>query len=79
MLGDRGVARVALGRLFFNIYQKHPDISDTPFPSERSSIYRSEISPFHIPIDGVIIGKHPLVSKFMKGFFVYVPLTQNIL
>ena len=43
------------------------------------NVYRSAISAFHISIDGVVIGKHPLVSKFMKGFFVYVPLNQNIL
>ena len=43
------------------------------------NVYRSAISAFHIPIDGVVIGKHPLVSKFMKGFFVYIPLNQNIL
>ena len=41
------------------------------------NVYRSAISAFYIPIDGVVIyiGKHPLVSKFMKGFFVYIALT----
>ena len=43
------------------------------------NVFRSAISAFHIPIDGVVIGKHQLVSKFMTGFFVYVPLNQNIL
>ena len=33
------------------------------------NVYRSAISAFHIPIDDVVIGKHPLVSKFMKGVF----------
>ena len=43
------------------------------------NVYRSAISTLHIPVDGVVIGKHPLVSKFMKGVFVYVPLNRNIL
>ena len=37
------------------------------------NVDRSAISEFHIPIDGVVIGKHPLVSKFMKGAFCLCP------
>ena len=37
------------------------------------NVYRSAISAFHIPIDGMVIGKHPLVSKFMKGVFRLSP------
>ena len=29
--------------------------------------YRSAISTTHSPIDGVVVGKHPLVSRLMKG------------
>ena len=35
------------------------------------NVYRSAISAFHIPIDGMVIGKHPLASKFMKGVFLF--------
>ena len=31
--------------------------------------YRSAISVTHTPIDGVIVGKHPLVSRLMKGIY----------
>ena len=37
------------------------------------NVHRSAISAFHIPIDGVVIGKHPLVTKFMKGVFCSRP------
>ena len=37
------------------------------------NVYRSAISAFHIPIGGVVIGKHPLITKFMKGFFCLRP------
>ena len=36
-------------------------------------VYRSTISNFHQPIDGVVIGKHPLMSKFMKGVYPMCP------
>ena len=29
---------------------------------------------FHQPIDGIVIGKHPLMSKFMKGVYSMCPL-----
>ena len=31
--------------------------------------YRSAISMTHMPIDGVVVGKHPLVSRLLKGVF----------
>ena len=31
--------------------------------------YRSAISMTHNPIDGVVVGKHPLVTRLMKGIF----------
>ena len=31
--------------------------------------YRSAISMTHTPIDGVVVGKHPLVTRLMKGIF----------
>ena len=33
------------------------------------NMYRSMISSSHPPIDGVVIGKHPIVSRFMQGVF----------
>ena len=37
-------------------------------------VYRSTISNFHHPIDGIVIGKHPLMSKFKKGVYSMCPL-----
>ena len=33
------------------------------------SSYRSAISMTHCPIDGVVVGKHPLVSRLLRGIF----------
>ena len=43
------------------------------------NVYRSAICAFYISIDGMVIGKHPLVSKFMKEVFCLRPLNRNIL
>ena len=37
------------------------------------NVYRLAVSAFHIPIDGMIIGKHPLVTTFMRGFCLRPP------
>ena len=37
-------------------------------------VYRSAISSFHVPLEGVVVGQHPLVTKFMKGIFSLRPL-----
>ena len=36
-------------------------------------VHRSVISSFHIPLEGVVVGRHPLVTKFMKGIFSLRP------
>ena len=36
-------------------------------------VYRSTVSNIYQPIDGVVIGKHPLMSKFMKGVYSMCP------
>ena len=36
-------------------------------------VHRSAISSFHIPLEGVVVGQHPLVTKFMKGIFSLRP------
>ena len=41
-------------------------------------VYRSKISNFHQPTGGVVIAKHPSMSKFMKGIF-YVSFRAQIL
>ena len=33
------------------------------------NLYRSAISMTHAPVDGCIIGSHPIISRFMKGIF----------
>ena len=37
-------------------------------------MYRSAISLNHETIDGFVIGKHPMMAKFMKGVFSLRPL-----
>ena len=36
-------------------------------------VHRSAISSFHIPLEGVVVGQCPLVTKFMKGIFSLRP------
>ena len=36
-------------------------------------VHGSVISSFHIPLEGVVVGLHPLVTKFMKGIFSLRP------
>ena len=36
-------------------------------------VYRSTISNFYHPLDGIIIGKHPLMSKLIKGVYSMCP------
>merc|ERR1712082_82559 len=31
--------------------------------------YRSALSKFHDPIDGMAVGKHPMVLRFLRGVF----------
>ena len=33
------------------------------------NLYRSAISITHAPVDGCVIGSHPIISRFMKGIF----------
>ena len=33
------------------------------------NLHRSAISMTHAPVDGCVIGSHPIVSRFMKGIF----------
>ena len=33
------------------------------------NVYRSAISAYHPPVDGVKVGQHPLIQQFMKGAF----------
>ena len=40
-------------------------------------VHRSAISSFHIPLEGVVVGQHPLVTKFMKGIFSLRPTKQR--
>ena len=41
-------------------------------------VYRSTISNLHQPIDGIVIGKHPLMSKFMKEVYSMCPSEPNL-
>ena len=40
--------------------------------------YRSAISMTHTPIEGVVVGKHPLVSRLMKAYIIKDHLSQDI-
>ena len=37
-------------------------------------VHHSAIYSIHTPLEGVIVGQHPLVTKFMKGIFSLRPL-----
>ena len=41
------------------------------------NLYRSAISKTHAPVDGCVIGSHPIVSRFMKGIFQLRMPTPN--
>ncbi len=43
------------------------------------NVYRSAISRFHFGVDGLPVGKHPLVSRFMKGVFNVKPTVKVLL
>ena len=41
-------------------------------------VYRSAISYFHDPIEGLSVGQHPKISKFMKGVFNKNPPVKSL-
>ena len=43
------------------------------------NLYRRAISMTHAPVDGCVIGSHPIVSRFMKGIFQLTILTPKYL
>ena len=45
------------------------DLFDKGLQYRTINTYRSAISMTHLPLDGSLIGSHPLVSRFMKGVF----------
>ena len=45
------------------------DIFDKGLQYRTINTYHSAISMTHLPLDGSLIGSHPLVSRFMKGVF----------
>ena len=47
-----------LARLFSEGYQYHS-----------LNTYRSTIASIHVPIDGMSIGQHPMVTRLLKGVF----------
>ena len=42
-------------------------------------VYRSAISKFHVLIDGVAVGQHPRVTRFMRGTFLKNPPSRTLL
>ena len=45
------------------------DLFDKGLQYRTINTYRNAISMTHLPLDGSLIGSHPLVSRFMKGVF----------
>ena len=80
VLGKAGVADVVKNNPFnlFSTTMKHilSYLAD-PFHQGRQyrtiRVHHSAISSFHIPLEGVVVGWHPLVTKFMKGIFSLRP------
>ena len=58
---------------FFN------DLSDKGLQYQTINTYHSAVSMTHLPVDGSLIGSHPLVSRFMKGVFQSRPTCPRYL
>ena len=57
-----------------NILEFLADLFYKGFKFRTLGVYRSAISSNHETVDGFVIGKHPMMAKFMKGVFSLRPL-----
>ena len=73
MLGDCGVGWCGSSQI--NCFLISVNEKDLQYCS--INVYRSAISALPHTIDGVVIGKHTLVSKFMKGVSCLHPPKQK--
>ena len=79
VLGKAGVTVVVKKRLIlFSRTIKHissylADLLHQGRQYRMIGVHCSAISSFHIPLEGVVVGQHPLVTKFMKGTFSLRP------
>ena len=51
------------------VLESFTDLFDKGLQYRTTKTYRSAISMTHLPVDGSLIGSHPLVSRFMKEVF----------
>ena len=56
-----------------NIFEFLADLFHKGFKFCTLGVYRSAISSNHETVDGFVIGKHPIMAKFMKGVFSLRP------
>ena len=56
-----------------NILEFLTDLFYKGFKFRTLGVYRSAISSNHETVDGFVIGKHPMMAKFMKGVFSLRP------
>ena len=56
-----------------NILEFLADLFYKGFKFRTLGVYRSDISSNHETVDGFVIGKHPMIAKFMKGVFSLRP------
>ena len=56
-----------------NIFEFLADLFHKGFKFRTLGVYRSAISSNHETVDGFVIGKHPMMAKFMKGVFSLRP------
>ena len=56
-----------------NILEFLADLFYKGFKFRTLGVYRSAISSNHETVDGFVIGKHPMMAKFMKGVFSLRP------
>ena len=56
-----------------NILEFSADLFHKGFKFCTLGVYRSAISSNHETVDGFVIGKHPMMAKFMKGGFSLRP------
>ena len=57
-----------------NIFEFLADLFHKGFKFRTLGVYRSAISSNYETVDGFVIGKHPMMAKFMKGVFSLRPL-----
>ena len=55
------------------------DLHGEGYQSSSLNVFRSAISSVHDKVDGVEVGKHPMISRLLKGAFTFDHLFHGTL